>query len=107
MTVLGLPLLDAALGATAALAVAAVFLAALLRPDLWVADIIYFPLETELLRQARRIGCRTLSGAGMAVYQAVRAFEHFTGIAPDIDRMKAAFEAFDGTPGISGAMPAR
>jgi shikimate dehydrogenase len=64
----------------------------------WVADIIYFPLETELLRHARRIGCRTLSGEGMAVFQAVRAFELFTGIQPDIDRMKAAFTAFDRAP---------
>lgn len=69
--------------------------ARLLRPAQWVADIVYFPLETELLRQARQAGCRTLSGEGMAVFQAVRAFEHFTGLAPDVDRMKAAFVAFD------------
>lgn len=67
----------------------------LLRPDMWVADIIYFPLETELLRVARERGCRTLSGAGMAVFQAVRAFELFTGIKPDAARMEAAFKAFD------------
>lgn len=64
----------------------------------WVADIVYFPLETELLRHARRAGCRTLSGQGMAVFQAVRAFELFTGIQPDADRMKAAFAAFDRVP---------
>lgn len=64
----------------------------------WVADIVYFPLETELLRAARRKGCRTLSGEGMAVFQAVRAFELFTGIAPDADRMKAAFAAFTHEP---------
>ncbi|HET6620862.1 MAG TPA: shikimate dehydrogenase, partial [Dongiaceae bacterium] len=74
-----------------------------IRPDLisarhWVADIVYFPLETELLRHARRLGCRTLSGEGMAVFQAVRAFELFTGIKPDLDRMRAAFAAFDRTP---------
>ena len=39
---------------------------ALLRPECWVADIVYFPLETELLAQARRRGCRTLSGEGRA-----------------------------------------
>lgn len=72
--------------------------AALLRPQHWVADIVYFPLETELLRAARRIGCRTLSGEGMAVWQAVRAFQHFTGVVPDTDRMKAAFAAFDRGP---------
>lgn len=64
----------------------------------WVADIVYFPLETELLRHARRLGCRTLSGEGMAVFQAVRAFELFTGVQPDVDRMKAAFAAFDRVP---------
>lgn len=67
-------------------------------PRHWVADIVYFPLETELLRHARRLGCRTLSGEGMAVFQAVRAFELFTGIQPDIDRMRAAFAAFDRVP---------
>lgn len=69
---------------------------ALLRPDCWVADIVYFPLETELLAEARKRGCRTLAGDGMAVFQAARAFELFTGIAPDVDRMKAVFAAFGG-----------
>jgi shikimate dehydrogenase len=58
-----------------------------LRPDLWVSDIVYFPLETELLREARQRGCRTLDGGGMAVFQAARAFELFTGVAPDPERM--------------------
>lgn len=65
--------------------------AALLRPALWVAEIIYFPLETELLRAARALGCRTLDGGGMAVFQAVGAFRHFTGIAPDAERMLRHF----------------
>ena len=51
----------------------------LLARDHWVADIVYFPAETELLAKARALGCRTLSGTGMAIYQAVRAFELFTG----------------------------
>jgi shikimate dehydrogenase len=67
--------------------------AGLLRPDLWVADIVYFPLETELLAAARAAGCRVLPGSGMAVFQAVRAFELITGLAPDPDRMRATFEA--------------
>jgi shikimate dehydrogenase len=70
---------------------------ALIRGACWVADIVYFPLETELLAQARRRGCRTLSGEGMAVFQAVRAFELFTGVKPDIERMKMAF-AVQGNP---------
>lgn len=47
----------------------------LLRAQLWVAEIVYFPLETELLRNARALGCRTLDGGNMAVFQAVKAFE--------------------------------
>ncbi|MEO8008169.1 MAG: shikimate dehydrogenase [Betaproteobacteria bacterium] len=70
--------------------------AALLRPALWVAEIVYFPLETELLREARRLGCRTLNGSGMAVFQAVEAFRLFTGIAPDAQRMKRHFESMGG-----------
>ena len=63
----------------------------LLRPEMWVAEIVYLPLETELLRAARKRGCRTLDGGGMAVWQAVGAFEHFTGIKPDAARMEAHF----------------
>lgn len=62
-----------------------------LRPDLWLVDLIYFPAETELLRTARRAGCQTLSGAGMAVFQAVKAFELITGAAPDADHMARHF----------------
>jgi shikimate dehydrogenase len=65
---------------------------ALLEPRHWVADIVYFPLETELLKVARDRGCRVLSGAGMAVFQAVRAFELFTGRTADADRMRQTFQ---------------
>jgi shikimate dehydrogenase len=67
--------------------------AALLRQDLWVAEIVYFPIETELLRAARALGCRTLDGGGMAVFQAVEAFRLFSGITPDADRMLRHFAA--------------
>jgi shikimate dehydrogenase len=63
----------------------------LLGPEMWVAEIVYFPLETELLRAARTRGCRTLDGGGMMVWQAVGAFERFTGIRPDAARMEAHF----------------
>lgn len=66
----------------------------LLTRQMWVADIVYFPIETELLRAARERDCRTLSGAGMAVFQAARAFELFTGVPPDATCMKATFDAF-------------
>ncbi|HET6240345.1 MAG TPA: shikimate dehydrogenase [Acetobacteraceae bacterium] len=67
--------------------------AALLRPALWVTEIIYFPLDTELLCAARALGCRTLVGGGMTVFQAVEAFRLFTGIAPDAERMLWHFGA--------------
>lgn len=70
--------------------------AALLRPQLWVAEIVYFPLETELLRHARALGCRTLDGGTMAVFQAVKAFELFSGVAPDAQRMLAHFQRMNG-----------
>ena len=70
----------------------------LLRPALWVADIIYFPMETALLREARRLGCRTLDGGGMAVFQAVGAFRLFTGREPDAGRMLRHFAALAGRP---------
>lgn len=65
----------------------------LLRPPHWVAEIVYFPAETELLSVARALGCRTLAGTGMAVYQAVKAFELFTGIPPDRAAMIGHFRA--------------
>ncbi len=63
----------------------------LLRDEHWVAEVVYRPLETELLSHARRLGCRTLDGGGMAVFQAARSFELFTGIAPDRERMLRHF----------------
>ncbi len=70
--------------------------AGLLRPAMWVADIVYFPLETALLAAARRAGCRTLSGGGMAVFQAAEGFQLFSGVAPDAERMLAHFAALSG-----------
>jgi shikimate dehydrogenase len=64
---------------------------ALLSARLWVADVVYFPLETELLRVARELGCRTVDGGGMAVFQAVDAFRLITGQEPDAERMLAGF----------------
>ncbi|UWU17754.1 shikimate dehydrogenase (plasmid) [Rhizobium sullae] len=59
----------------------------------WVAEIVYFPLETELLQQARKRGCRTLDGGGMAVFQAVGAFRLLTERTPDAARMLSHFKA--------------
>lgn len=65
----------------------------LIRPDLYVAEIVYFPLETELLRVARAKGCPTVDGGGMAVFQAAGAFRLFTGLQPDPERMLSHFIA--------------
>jgi shikimate dehydrogenase len=67
--------------------------AELLRPSHWVADVIYFPADTELVRRARANGCRTLTGTGMAVYQAVLSFELFAGVSADPTAMSEHFEA--------------
>ncbi len=67
--------------------------ASLLRPDLWVSEVVYFPLETELVQRARALGCPVSGGGGMAVGQAVGAFELFTGQAADADRVEAHFNA--------------
>jgi shikimate dehydrogenase len=71
----------------------------LLDPRLWVAEVVYRPLETELLRAARRVGCRTLHGGGMAVFQAADAFRLFTGREPDAERMLGDFADLLGAAG--------
>ena len=63
------------------------------RAGQFVADVIYTPLETELVKAAKARGARTMGGAGMCVHQAVDAFRHFSGRTPDIDRMKRTFAA--------------
>jgi shikimate dehydrogenase len=62
-----------------------------LDPAQWVSDIIYFPLETQLLKAAVQKGCPTLNGGGMAVMQAAHAFALFTGVQPDSARMLSDF----------------
>lgn len=63
----------------------------LLSPAQWVADVVYRPVETELVRAARALGCAVLDGGRMAVGQAVDAFRLFTGREPDAERMRAHF----------------
>jgi shikimate dehydrogenase len=65
----------------------------LLRPSLWVSEIVYVPLETELLKAARRVGCRTADGGHMNVGQAIRGFRLFTGLEADAARMEAHFRS--------------
>ena len=71
----------------------------------WVAEIVYFPLETELLAKARRRGCRVVDGGGMAVFQAVGAFRLFTGCEADAGRMMRHFMALTGTGEASDIRP--
>jgi shikimate dehydrogenase len=73
--------------------------AGLLHPGLWVSEIVYFPLETELLRTARALGCSVSDGGGMAVGQAIGAFEHFTGRAADPARIALHFQRLIGVRG--------
>ncbi|MYA88542.1 MAG: shikimate dehydrogenase [Boseongicola sp. SB0662_bin_57] len=53
--------------------------------DAVVTDLVYAPLETEFLAQARRIGCQTVDGLGMLLFQAAPGFERWFGIAPHVD----------------------
>jgi shikimate dehydrogenase len=63
----------------------------LLRASLWVSEVVYFPLETALVKAARARGCTVVDGGTMAVGQALGAFELFTGHKPDAQRMRAHF----------------
>jgi shikimate dehydrogenase len=64
----------------------------LLHDGLWVADIVYRPLLTELVREATARGCQVLTGAGMAVNQAADSFELITTSPAD---RAAMFRDFD------------
>lgn len=68
------------------------FPSSLLTEKQWFSEVIYFPRETKLLGEARRKGCPTVSGIGMAVFQAADAFELFTGLTPDRERMLREFD---------------
>ena len=56
-----------------------------LSSDAVVTDLIYAPLETRLLREAREIGCRTVDGLGMLLHQAAPGFERWFGHRPEVD----------------------
>ncbi len=65
-----------------------------LRPGLIVADVVFNPAETRLLRDAKAHGCPTLDGLGMLVNQAAIAFRFWTGLEPDVRLMRDAVEEF-------------
>jgi shikimate dehydrogenase len=60
---------------------------------MWVSEIVYVPMQTELLKAARRIGCPTVDGGHMNVGQAAGAFRLFTGLEADTARMDAHFRS--------------
>lgn len=62
----------------------------MMRRGLVVYDIVYKPLRTKLLREARRAGGKTIDGLGMLVHQGALAFEIWTGKRAPIKIMKAA-----------------
>lgn len=53
-------------------------------PDCIVSDIVYVPLETAFIREARRHGLRTVDGLGMLLHQAVPGFEKWFGLRPEV-----------------------
>jgi shikimate dehydrogenase len=65
-----------------------------LRPELIVADVVFNPPKTRLIRTAADRGCRTIDGLGMLVNQAVISFKIWTGIEPDASVMRDALEEF-------------
>jgi len=68
----------------------------MLHNDLFVFDIVYNPLETKLLKEASKIGCKTLSGLDMFVNQGALAFEWWTGKKPNLNLMKEKVVEFLG-----------
>lgn len=69
-----------------------------LHERLWVADAIYRPVQTELIRAAAAVGCQVLDGGRMVVGQAADTFELITGIAPDRERMRRHFQELVSAP---------
>ena len=57
-----------------------------LNPETLVTDIVYSPLETELLKAARSKGCRVVDGLGMLIHQAVPGFQRWFGQKPVVDQ---------------------
>jgi shikimate dehydrogenase len=54
-------------------------------PNTLITDIVYTPMQTDLLRQAAAKGCQTVDGLGMLLHQAVPGFEAWFGIRPTVD----------------------
>ena len=62
------------------------------RPDLIVTDVVYAPRETAMLKMAKEVGCKTMNGLGMMLFQGAAAFEMWTGKEMPIDHMKEVLD---------------
>lgn len=62
------------------------------RPDLIVTDVVYSPRETAMLEMAKEVGCKTMNGMGMMLFQGAAAFEMWTGKEMPIDHMKQVLD---------------
>lgn len=62
-----------------------------LRAELIVTDVIYNPKETRFLEEAKKIGCKTVGGTGMLVWQGAEAFHIYTGAEMPVEEVKALF----------------
>ena len=65
----------------------------LLRPDLFVADVIYNPRQTKLLKEATAKGCQTMNGLGMLLYQGAEAFRLWTGEEMPVEAIREKYFA--------------
>ena len=61
----------------------------MLRPDLICTDVIYSPEETAFLKLAKEVGCPTMNGLGMVLFQGAESFRLWTGMEMPIDAVKA------------------
>ncbi|WP_043235970.1 shikimate dehydrogenase [Bosea sp. LC85] len=66
--------------------------AALIQPGQWVADAVYHPLMTPLLKAAQAAGATVMTGRELAIHQALDAFRLFTGAEPSDNAMAEAFD---------------
>ncbi|MCI9174128.1 MAG: shikimate dehydrogenase [Lachnospiraceae bacterium] len=62
------------------------------RPDLIVTDVVYSPRETAMLKMAKEVGCKTMNGMGMMLFQGAAAFEMWTGKEMPIEHMKKVLD---------------
>jgi len=69
----------------------------MLSPDAVVTDLVYAPLETAFLKDAKARGNRTVDGLGMLLYQAVPGFEQWFGVRPEVSKDLRSFVLGNGT----------